>query len=154
MPVIGYGSLNQKKLSSVKEISGHGMHHNHARGLRAEQRKPGCTRRQRQRLVWRHHNIQVCRRSCLLNPRAISSTDAMCYWPETATAVAVRLREDDTCEIAAPLGLEDLFDLVIRPAGRFGSEKTAIYQDCFKSKGWLKAWPMLKLAISDRKSVV
>jgi len=72
-----------------------------------------------------------------------SATDAMRYWPETATAVAVRLLENGTCEIAAPLGLDDLFDLIIRPAGRFATEKNAVYQERVKSKSWLKVWPML-----------
>lgn len=72
-----------------------------------------------------------------------SATDAMRYWPETATAVAVRLLDNGTCEIAAPLGLDDLFDLIIRPAGRFVTEKNALYQERVKSKGWLKVWPML-----------
>ncbi|MBW0238247.1 hypothetical protein AWM69_20050 [Pseudomonas sp. D1HM] len=75
-----------------------------------------------------------------------STTDAMRYWPETATAVAVRLREEGPCEIAAPLGLEDLFGLVIRPAGRFAMEKKKIYQDRFKSKNWMTIWPLLTLA--------
>ncbi|WP_182375325.1 nucleotidyltransferase family protein [Pseudomonas putida] len=74
-----------------------------------------------------------------------SATDAMRYWPETATAVAVRMLENGTCEIAAPLGLDDLFDLVIRPAGRFATEKNAIYQKRVKSKSWLDVWPMLTL---------
>ncbi|OCX24806.1 nucleotidyltransferase family protein [Pseudomonas graminis] len=74
-----------------------------------------------------------------------STTDAMRYWPETATAVAVRLLENGTCEIAAPLGLDDLFDLIIRPAGRFATEKNAIYQKRVKSKSWLEVWPMLTL---------
>lgn len=78
----------------------------------------------------------------------LSSIDAMRYWPETATAVAVRLRDTGSCEIAAPLGLDDLFGLVIRPAGRFATEKTKIYQDRFKSKNWMKTWPLLKLAQS------
>ncbi|KTC15871.1 nucleotidyltransferase family protein [Pseudomonas viridiflava] len=76
----------------------------------------------------------------------LSATDAMRYWPETATAVAVRLREADSCEIAAPLGLDDLYGLVIRPAGRFATEKTKIYQDRLMSKNWMKIWPLLKPA--------
>lgn len=51
-----------------------------------------------------------------------------------ATAVAVRLPEEGSCEIAAPLGVDDLFGLIIRPAGRFPTEKTTICQDHFKSK--------------------
>ncbi|MEC4238526.1 nucleotidyltransferase family protein [Pseudomonas sp. DSV-1] len=76
----------------------------------------------------------------------LSTTDAMRYWPETATAVAVRLREEGSCEIEAPLGLDDLFGLVIRLAGRFATEKKKIYQDRFKSKNWMKIWPLLTLA--------
>lgn len=77
----------------------------------------------------------------------LSATDAMRYWPETATAVAVALREKGSCEVAEPLGLDDLFDLIIRPAGRFATEKTAIYQSRLKSKKWVKIWPQLKLAL-------
>ncbi|WP_060481001.1 nucleotidyltransferase family protein [Pseudomonas sp. NBRC 111119] len=72
-----------------------------------------------------------------------SATDAMRYWPETATAVAIRMRGDGTYEITAPLGLDDLFDMVIRPAGRFATDKNGIYQDRVTSKNWLKVWPML-----------
>lgn len=78
-----------------------------------------------------------------------SATDAMRYWLETATAVAVRLQEDGSYEIAAPLGLGDLFGLIIRPAGRFATEKITIYQDRIKSKNWMSIWPMLMLAPSN-----
>jgi len=40
--------------------------------------------------------------------------NAVATWPETATAVAVRLREDNTIEVCAPLGLDDLLDGVWR----------------------------------------
>ncbi len=40
--------------------------------------------------------------------------DALATWPETATAVAVRLAPDDTIEISAPFGLGDLLDGVWR----------------------------------------
>ncbi|WP_442964422.1 nucleotidyltransferase family protein [Pseudomonas sp. KNUC1026] len=74
----------------------------------------------------------------------LSATDAMRYWAETATAVAVRIGEQTACEVAAPLGLEDLFGLVIRPAGRFATEKRKIYQDRLKAKNWMATWPLLK----------
>lgn len=76
----------------------------------------------------------------------LSSTDAMRYWVETATAVAVRLNEDGICEVAAPLGLDDLFGLLLRPGWRFHEEKSPIFQERFTSKGWLVKWPLLKLA--------
>lgn len=40
--------------------------------------------------------------------------DAVGTWPETATAVAVRLRTDGDIEVCAPLGLADLLDGVWR----------------------------------------
>jgi hypothetical protein len=40
--------------------------------------------------------------------------DAVATWPETATAVAIRLRSDDTIAICAPFGLTDLLDGVWR----------------------------------------
>lgn len=76
----------------------------------------------------------------------LSTVDAMRYWPETATAIAVRARDERSCEIAAPLGLHDLFGLVLRPAGRFATEKKEIYQDRLKSKNWMEIWPLLTLA--------
>ena len=43
-----------------------------------------------------------------------STTDGVATWPETATAVAVRLREDGALDVAAPFGLDDLLDGVWR----------------------------------------
>lgn len=73
-----------------------------------------------------------------------SATEAMRYWPETATAVAVRRIGPDDCEVAAPLGLDDLMHLVLRPTARFAGEKHHIYEERVRSKGWVKAWPLLR----------
>ncbi|SNR85185.1 nucleotidyltransferase family protein [Pseudomonas segetis] len=76
----------------------------------------------------------------------LCATHAMRFWPETATAVAVRLGKDRSCEIAAPFGLDDLFGLVLRHTWRFAGEKNAIYQERLKAKNWLATWPLLELA--------
>ena len=73
-----------------------------------------------------------------------SATDAMRYWPETATAVAARRIGFDSCEVAAPIGLTDLFGLMLRPTPRFADEKHGIYVKRLQSKGWLDSWPMLR----------
>lgn len=73
------------------------------------------------------------------------ATDAMMAWPETATAVAVRLGMDDVIEVAAPLGLDDLFNLVVRPTARFEMEKKPIYVARVRSKNWLTTWPNLSI---------
>ena len=74
-----------------------------------------------------------------------SATDAMRYWPETATAVAVRQTASGSWEIAAPFGLADLFGLVLRPTPRFAGAKRAAFLDRVRSKGWLDAWPRLRI---------
>ena len=77
-----------------------------------------------------------------------SATDAMRYWPETATAVAARRQGFDQCEIAAPLGLDDLLQLALRPTSRFVTEKREIFDQRVKAKAWMLSWPNLE--ISDR----
>jgi uncharacterized protein len=75
-----------------------------------------------------------------------SAVEAMRSWPETATAVAARHAEDGACEIAAPFGLDDLFNLILRSTPRFAHEKHQVYLDRVRSKGWLTAWPLLRMA--------
>lgn len=43
-----------------------------------------------------------------------STAEAIASWPETATAVAVRLSEDDDLTVLAPCGLGDLLGMVHR----------------------------------------
>jgi hypothetical protein len=73
-----------------------------------------------------------------------SAPDAMAHWPETATAVGVRLDAQGRVEVAAPLGLDDLFGLVLRPAPRFMAEKYPIYLDRLHAKDWPSRWPRLR----------
>lgn len=75
-----------------------------------------------------------------------SSTDAMRYWPETATAVGVRLTHAGAIEVAAPCGLDDLFNLVVQPTARFIGAKHGIYLDRVKTKNWQNRWPGLTIA--------
>jgi hypothetical protein len=74
-----------------------------------------------------------------------SATDAMRYWPETATAVGVRLDARDGIEVAAPYGLDDLFGLVVRPTPRFVVDMHAMYLERIRSKQWALAWPGLHI---------
>lgn len=78
-----------------------------------------------------------------------SAVDAMTHWPETATAVAVRLGTEDMIEVAAPLGLDDLFNLTVRPTKKFQADKRQIYLNRLRSKNWLATWPNLKIAPID-----
>jgi hypothetical protein len=71
--------------------------------------------------------------------------DAMRHWPETATAVGVRLDEEGNIDVAAPYSLADLFALVVRPTERFMTEKRAIYADRIRAKRWQATWPRLTI---------
>jgi uncharacterized protein len=68
-----------------------------------------------------------------------STTDGISTWPETATAVAVRLRDDAGIDIAAPFGLDDLLDGVWR--GNFVRVTDAEYQARLARKRPHERWP-------------
>ncbi|MFV3306558.1 nucleotidyltransferase family protein [Pseudomonas sp. NY15181] len=69
--------------------------------------------------------------------------DAMRHWPEVCTAVAVRL-SGDQLELLAPLGVDDLLNLRVRPTERFRS-KPDIYHERQSAKNWLQRWPRLRI---------
>ena len=78
-----------------------------------------------------------------------SVADAMRHWPETATAVAARLDCRGSIEVSAPLGLDDLFALKLRPTPHFLSEKLPIFFDRVSSKHWISRYPKLALEAPD-----
>jgi hypothetical protein len=73
-----------------------------------------------------------------------SSVDAMCHWPETATAIAVTLRRDDALELAAPFGVDDLLAMVLRPTPHFRAHRLAAYRERQRAKSWHTRWPRLR----------
>jgi len=73
-----------------------------------------------------------------------SSEDAIAHWPETATAIGVKLLDDDSIKIIAPYGVEDLLSLNLRMAPGFGDGHEAFLARVEK-KQWMKKWPKLKL---------
>lgn len=79
------------------------------------------------------------------DPPYRSTADAMGRWPETATAVAVRRTASDGVEVSAPLGLADLFGLVLRPAPCFQGGKHGEYLARIEAKGWMLSWPRLRM---------
>lgn len=72
-----------------------------------------------------------------------NTSDAMSYWLETCTAVAVRLR-DGKIEFSAPYGFDDLLALRVR-ATAAGLRKPAAFNARVLHKGWLSRWPKLRL---------
>lgn len=72
------------------------------------------------------------------------TVDAMRYWLETVTPVAVRLEADETLTVLAPLGLRDLMNLRVRPTAA-GRRRIDEYSQRMKAKAWDTIWPSLRV---------
>jgi uncharacterized protein len=76
-----------------------------------------------------------------------SAADGVATWPETATAVAVRLDAHDRLEVVAPCGLEDLFNLVCRRnPRRVGVDR---YHQRLRDKRIAERWPRVRIVRED-----
>jgi len=65
--------------------------------------------------------------------------DAVASWPEYATAVAVRLHDDDRIEVIAPHGLDDLLGMAVRRNPVRVSVQT--YRERVQQKRYAARWP-------------
>ena len=74
-----------------------------------------------------------------------SSSDAIAYWPETATCIGIRLDEQDNLHITAPHGIDDLIQWIVRPTNHFTSSdiKNKIYKEIIHKKNWNQTRPLL-----------
>nr|WP_026825507.1 nucleotidyltransferase family protein [Exiguobacterium marinum] len=80
-------------------------------------------------------------------PPYTSSTDALAHFPETVTAVGVRLNSNDELILAAPYGIQDLLSLQVKPTPFFeaNSSNHPIYLKRLKQKNWRTQWPNITL---------
>lgn len=74
------------------------------------------------------------------------SLDAMSYWPEKETAVAVKQSLNGDIECISSFGLESLFDLQITPNPKRNRD---IFDQRVQSKNWLTQWPKLTISHSE-----
>ena len=74
-----------------------------------------------------------------------STENALRFWLETPTCVAVRLEADESISVLAPHGLEDLFELVVRPTPS-GRRHIDAYRRRMREKNWTVRWPRLRIA--------
>lgn len=79
----------------------------------------------------------------------LSTEHALRHWPETATAVAVRLGDNQRIEIIAPYGLGDLFELRLCPTPAFERDKLNVFKQRIDSKRWLERYPRLQLFLKQ-----
>jgi hypothetical protein len=74
-----------------------------------------------------------------------STVDAVAKFPETATAIAVRLDDKGALVLCAPHGVHDLLNMKVKPTPYFkiSSERMKIYQNRLETKKWKKRWHKL-----------
>jgi len=70
----------------------------------------------------------------------INTEDALRFWLETPTAVAVRLNDTSTLTVIAPFGIGDLLSMRIRPTPH-GLAKIDQYRARIQAKDWMVQWP-------------
>jgi hypothetical protein len=74
----------------------------------------------------------------------MSTLDAMHYWPEKETAVAVQQTDPGEYQYISAFGLERLFELSIT---HNPNRQREVFDHRVKSKGWLTQWPNLKVVL-------
>lgn len=76
-------------------------------------------------------------------PATLSTEQSISTWSDTATCVGVTLKNGKV-KLIAPLGIEDLVNLIVRPNPSISGDKEN-FERRVKEKRWLEKWPKLKL---------
>lgn len=78
-----------------------------------------------------------------------NSKDAISKFPETCTAIGVRIKNGQL-DILAPHGLEDLANFIVRPTPFFleTNERKKIYTERLLKKQWQNTWPTIRYIVS------
>ena len=76
-----------------------------------------------------------------------SSVDAISKFPETATALGVKLNDRDNVILTAPHGIEDVVNLRVKPTPSFceNKEQMKIYEDRIRKKNWQVVWSKVEI---------
>lgn len=80
-------------------------------------------------------------------PPYISSVDAISKFPETATALGVKLDEQENVILTSPYGISDLVNLEVKPTPFFKENKelATIYKERIIKKNWKATWNKIKV---------
>lgn len=84
-------------------------------------------------------------------PPYASAVDAITKFPETATALGVKLDVRDTIILTAPQGIHDVINLVVKPTPFFceTKERELIYKERVRKKNWQSSWTKVKVSGLD-----
>jgi hypothetical protein len=90
-------------------------------------------------------------------PPYTSTIDAISKFPETATALGLKLDGQGDVMLSAPCGIHDVIKLEVKPTPYFIQNKklSKIYESRILQKNWKVTWNMIKVhqmsSIRDRK---
>jgi uncharacterized protein len=76
------------------------------------------------------------------------TADALRYWLETPTAVAIRIADDGKALLLAPFGIADLVAMICRPTPR-GRERLSAYNQRMREKNLPARWPRVRVLEAD-----
>ncbi len=76
-----------------------------------------------------------------------SSIDAISRFPETATALGVKLDDRDNVILTAPHGIDDVVNLRVKPTPYFCEQKEQmkIYEERIREKNWRAVWDKVEI---------
>jgi hypothetical protein len=71
-------------------------------------------------------------------PPYTSSADGIAHFPETVTALGVKLDKDDHLQLIAPWGVKDVINLEVKPTSYYkdSKERLKIYENRMNKKDW------------------
>lgn len=80
-------------------------------------------------------------------PPYLSSVDAISKFPETVTALGVKLDVHNNLELAAPHGVRDVLNLEVMPTDYFknSGDRMRIYKERIAKKNWKLNWDGIKV---------
>lgn len=83
-----------------------------------------------------------------------SSVDAIAKFPETATALGVKLDEGDNVILTAPHGIQDVVNLIVKPTLYFleSKDRMLMYEKRVKAKNWQATWRNIE--VMDLGSII
>ncbi|MFT8322724.1 MAG: nucleotidyltransferase family protein [Bacillus sp. (in: firmicutes)] len=83
-------------------------------------------------------------------PPYLSAVDAISKFPETATALGVKLDKENNVVLTAPCGIKDVLHYEIRPTSYFkeNQNRAAIYKNRIEKKKWGSIWSKVNVYYS------
>ena len=80
-------------------------------------------------------------------PPYSSAVDAISKFPETATALGVKLDDENKLKLTAPHGINDVVNMVVKPTPYFreSKDRMMIYENRVSKKKWQSIWNKIEV---------